>query len=665
MSPSLFSRPRVRSAANSTIKEPQVKMVTLRAVLLALVIMPLNAYWIITMEVVRYSGHPTTISLFFNVVFLFTVLIGLNALVRRFAPRIALAPGELLTVYIMLALASAVTGHDMIEVLTPIIAHATWFARPENGWSSDILPYLPKWLAVTDTHALHDFYLGTGSLYQRHNYSAWLMPVIWWSGFITVLGFVMLCINTLLRRQWTENERLAYPLVQLPIEMVNPKTQLFRDKLFWIGVTIAACLEAWNGLAYLYPSIPMLPLRFAGASQDLGTYMTSPPWNAIGWTPMAIYPFGIAMGMLLPVDLLFSTWFFAWVWRMERVFGSAYGYSEIPGFPYVEAQSFGAYVGLAVFALWISRSHFIRIWQGMLDRRVDLQDANEALPYRVAVFGLLLGSGLIFTFCKMAGMSTVIILTFFIIYFTLAVAITRMRAELGPPAHDLHMSGPDSIISSVISPGTLSRPDMTMFSMFYGFNRAYRSHPMPIQLEGFKIAERMGGKYRSLFFAMLLALAFGALCAFWADLDMTYRLGASQKIAAPNVQLIFGGEPWNRMSGWIKAPPAIQHQYNSRIAIGVGLGITLLLNALRLRLSWFPFHPVGYAVSSSWSLNLLWMPLLIAWILKLSLLHYGGLRAYRQFLPLFLGVILGECILGSLWMLIGIALNIPTYAFWP
>jgi hypothetical protein len=240
-----------------------------------------------------------------------------------------------------------------------------------------------------------------------------------------------------------------------------------------------------------------------------------------------------------------------------------------------------------------------------------------------------------------------------------------MRAELGPPAHDLHQSGPDSIIAAITNPARLPRADLTMFSMFYGFNRAYRSHPMPIQLEGFKIAERTGASYRPLFWAMIAAIFVGALCAFWADLDQSYRYGAAEKIAPPNVQLIFGGEPWTRMKGWIASPPAVQQQLNTRAAIGVGIAVALILNAIRLRVPWFPFHPVGYAVSGSWSLSLLWLPLLIAWVLKLVLLRYGGLKAYRQALPLVLGVILGECVLGSLWTLTGIGLGIPTYAFWP
>ena len=119
------------------------------------------------------------------------------------------------------------------------------------------------------------------------------------------------------------------------------------------------------------------------------------------------------------------------------------------------------------------------------------------------------------------------------------------------------------------------------------------------------------------------------------------------------------------MQGWVKSPTSPVQQGNVRAAIAGGLFLTLALNAIRMRVGWFPFHPVGYAVSGSWSLALLWLPLLIAWIIKSLLLRYGGLKAYRQALPFFLGIILGECVIGSLWMLIGIAFNIPTYAFWP
>ena len=57
------------------------------------------------------------------------------------------------------------------------------------------------------------------------------------------------------------------------------------------------------------------------------------------------------------------------------------------------------------------------------------------------------------------------------------------------------------------------------------------------------------------------------------------------------------------------------------------------------------------------------MPLFIAWGLKGLTLRYGGLPTYRRFVPFFLGLILGDCVMGSLWALIGLALNTRTYNF--
>lgn len=57
--------------------------------------------------------------------------------------------------------------------------------------------------------------------------------------------------------------------------------------------------------------------------------------------------------------------------------------------------------------------------------------------------------------------------------------------------------------------------------------------------------------------------------------------------------------------------------------------------------------------------------MLCAWIIKLLVLRYGGLKLYRQVLPFFLGIILGECVVGSLWTIIGIVFRVPSYAFWP
>jgi hypothetical protein len=625
--------------------------------------MPVNAYWIMQMELIRYSGHPTTISVFFNVVFALVVLTILNGGVRRLNPKWALSQGELLTVYIMLSIASALCGHDFLEILCSYVGHLYRYARPENHWAELIFPFVPKLLVVSDTRTLDGLYLGQSSLYQAHFLRVWAVPVLTWSAFVTLLVFMMLCINVIVRKRWTAEERLTYPLVLLPLEMTDERRGLYRSRLFWIGFAIAGGIDLMSGLNFWYPSIPAFNVRV----QTLSNVFTDKPWNGMQPFQLSFYPFVIGLGILLPVDLLFSCWFFYFFWKAQRVMSIAMAWDAVPDFPFVNEQSFAGYIGLAAFALWSGRHYFAATFRRALghaptpDDYVE-DDTGEPWSYRVAYLGLCGGAVVLFAFCVACGMSPAIAVAFFFIYFLLSLAVTRIRAELGPPAHDLHNGGPEMFLVNAFGARDLGPRNLTMFSMFFFFNRAYRAHPMPFQLEGLKIAERVRMDMRRLSWAMMLAAAWGCICAFWAFLHIGYTLGAgTAKVVGP-VTWAFGPEPWNRLQGWLQNPE--KPNFPAVIAMAAGFSFTVLLMALRMRFHWWPFHPVGYAVSSSWSLNIIWLPLLIAWAVKLLMMRYGGLKLYRDSLPFFLGLILGEFVVGSLWTLIGIFMGIPSYGFW-
>ena len=77
--------------------------VTWRSAGLSLLLIPLNAYWLVQMELIRYSAHPTTISLFFNAVFILLAVTLVNALVGRWRAGWALRRGELYVIYTSVA----------------------------------------------------------------------------------------------------------------------------------------------------------------------------------------------------------------------------------------------------------------------------------------------------------------------------------------------------------------------------------------------------------------------------------------------------------------------------------------------------------------------------------------------------------------------------------
>ena len=637
--------------------------VTFRSLIIAIILIPVNCYWVIEMEVIRYSGHPVTISLFFNVIFNIFVL----TILSRSLPKKFLSQSELIVIYIMLSLASGIAGHDMLEILVPMLGHAYWFATPENEWAELFHRYLPGWLTVNNESALDGYYNGEISLYGMDQIKVWLQPVLWWSAFVFALVFVMLCINVIVRKQWTQSEKLSYPIIQLPLEMTNTNMRFFKNRFMWIGFSIAALMTVINGLNSFFPAIPQIPIRVRYIQ-----IFTDKPWNAMGSIPISFYPFAIGLGFFIPLDLAFSCWFFFWFWRIQRVIGSALGLRSLPGFPYMNEQASGGYLGLAMIALWVSRNHIKEVFKKAIGYKAVLDDSDEPMRYRTAVLGVIGGMAFIFFFCSKygassmiykssAGMSTMVVFVFFAIYFAISTAVTRMRAELGSPVHDLHYAGPDQIMVRFLGTRRLGAGNLTMFSMFWFINRAYRSHPMPHQLEGFKLAERTRTSNKRLAMAIMLAAGWGALSAFWALIDRGYRLGMEVRVPWPSLTA-FGREPYARLQGWLVTLTGTD--FPLAIFTSMGFLFTILLMVARMRFFWWPFHPAGFAITTSWGMNIIWSCLFISWLIKLIILKYGGLRVHRQAIPFFLGLILGEFTAGSLWTIIGIVFGIQTYGFW-
>jgi len=160
--------------------------ITFRSIVLGLVLIPLNALWLVLSEIVWYSGEPTTISLFYNVIFLVFLLVIGNLVVKRVRPGWVLTPAELLVVYSMLCIASAMASHDMLQILVPTLSHLHRFEPLEHGYG-EVMAHVPSWLVVKDPTALQSAYLGQESIFEAENFLPWLKPLLWWVGFVLAL----------------------------------------------------------------------------------------------------------------------------------------------------------------------------------------------------------------------------------------------------------------------------------------------------------------------------------------------------------------------------------------------------------------------------------------------------------------------------------------------
>src|SRR5206468_497585 len=99
--------------------------------------------------------------------------------------------------------------------------------------------------------------------------------------------------------------------------------------------------------------------------------------------------------------------------------------------------------------------------------------------------------------------------------------------------------------------------------------------------------------------------------------------------------------------------------------VGIGAVLTLLLTFLRMRFLGFPFHPVGLAVGTTFMMQYLWLSVLVGWLVKGLLLRYGGRRLYQHAIPFFAGLVVGDFVMGTCWVIVGILLHQQVWGFYP
>ncbi|MCX8052175.1 MAG: hypothetical protein N3B12_00055 [Armatimonadetes bacterium] len=647
------SEPRTR--AESKLRDTGV---TLRAVLIALILIPINNNWITVIEVRWYALDGTCLPLFVTPIFILFLLALSNLWLRRIWPRIALRRGELLTIYMMVVMGATLASHDLIQNLFGAIGHAHYFANDSNKYESLFFRWLPEPMMVSDKLALKGFYRGGMDPWTWQIMRVWVGPLAWWGVLVLILITMMMCLNILIRRQWTEHEKLVFPLIQLPVEMTSDHaTRFYANKLMWGGFGLALVIGLINGLHTLYPSMPYIQWI---KQYNIGQFIVNSPWNAVtrggNGFQISMYPFTIGLGYFIPLDLSFSCWFFYLARKMVQVLGAAMGWDTGTRnqFPYYESQSSGAWLALGGIIIAGNWKYLKGVWRQAF--RGDGDNPAEASLYRKAFYGLGIGALMLIGLAHYMGMAAWVAIVFFGIYLVLSIAMTRVRAELGTP-HEIYFVNPQQIMVSLLGYNLIGPANLTMIWSMYWFNRCYRSHPMPNQLESFKMAEGTAIKLRPMIFALMLATVVGLLSSYYSNLALCYRDGAQAKCIG--YKWWVGHESFERLRDNLITRPGLDIV---RVAyMAVGAAIVMGLGALRGAFVGWPFHPAGYALAVSYAMDYFWFAIFVSWLVKLIIVRYGGMRLHNHLVPFFLGLVLGDFFVGSIWAIIGPLRGIQTY----
>jgi hypothetical protein len=629
--------------------------VTARASLLGLLITPLNTYVVVSSNFAGIWYIAGVYTLFENAVAALFLLCLANLALKRFSPRHVFSRGEMLTIYLMLSFGTALVCAiwEFGANLPGVISYPFWFATNGNRWGELLWPTLPSWLTVQDDQALRDFWVGGASIYRLRALGVWLDPALWWAAIVGGIMWVCLCLNSIVRRRWEDEEKLPFPIATLPVQLADERFALLRSKLFWVGLGVAAGHTLWNGVIVRFiPNMFVIPNFF-----DYGPWVANHhPWEFIRYRDFTFGPWEFGLCYLMPLDMMLSLIVFDLLWMGEYVLAGYLGWAMSPsaGIPYGERQVAGAVVAIFVVTFLLDRRYLVQVLRKALGLLSVVRDeSGEAFSYRTAVLGAVAGGAFLWWVFVRAGMQSWVAIVFLLVFFLVCLVLTRIRAQVGPPSHELQDIMPDTLLRTIGGDFLFTRPTLGVMALLRPYLVMQRNNPAPIQLEAMRMAAdgRMERRRLAVVLAALAPIAL--LCLFWATLHLSYAQGMGSGKASYHF-LSMPRTVTDELVGHLSYPA--EPDLAGTAAIGVGFLVTLALMWLKLNIQWWPLHPIAFPIGLAWMTHSLLLAMFLTWLLKGLLLRYGGLRAHRAALPFFLGLLVGQatpyCVLRVVFMLL-------------
>ncbi len=597
------------------------------------------------------------------------LLLARNVL-TRWSARLGLAPHEMFSIYVMMLLASMIASRGLLQKLIPLLVVPNYYATPENLWQSLFFGYIKKWAVPWDPSGgpkqpeAVGFYasLQPG---QQLPWQAWLGPLAAWGLFVALIFMAYLCLAVLLRRQWVDNEKLSFPLVQLPLEMIRPSGAdggFMANRVTWFGFAVPLIVFGFNGLHQWYPSVPEIVTDI-----NLNNLAITPPWNAMLFFHMFISFAAIGFFYLLPTDLLFSLWFFFLLTRGADVIGASLGYQPeiMPMYgclAFIGYQIIGCYVVMVGYMAWAARPHIARVWRAAFG--FGASEDDELLSYRAALWGLIASLLLAAGWLWALGMAYWLALfELAVLLFIIAVVMARSTCESGMLMTETSFR-PIDLYRMVGDVRNLGGANITCLAFLdVMWMRDQRGLILTGFLDSMKFADGVRVRRRSVLGVIIIGVCAAVLIAGYLHIALPYNLGAVQMY-----EYVYAGNPvWtfnDAATVLNRNRPPLPWLYTLNFLIGIV--VTLGIVIARSRTLWFPIHPLGYALCGTWTMMVFWFPCFVAWLAKVVILRYGGMRMYSRARPFFLGMVLGEFTMAVIWTAPSLFWRTPTPAFpWP
>jgi hypothetical protein len=537
-------------------------------------------------------------------------------------------------------------------------------------------------LAVKRDYAIDGFVQGLGVGTKGIKFSqipwyAWTRTLFgFWLPLMLVFSFAMIGLALVVHRQWSDHERLPYPIVTFARSLLpeegRSRGSVFTERLFWLGTCAILFIHLNNYAHRWWPQqLVQIPTHFDFRSlaplfptfRRGGTWALLDPrihFTAIGFAYFVATDVSLSLGI--------AAFIYAWVAGVFAGFGVSLGGGGFFSTRIYDCLHAGAYFGMFVFLMYTGRHYYLTV----LRRSLFLRAKDEVEPS--AVWGarvfMVCTTLFILWLCWRTGLAWHWAVLYTAAAVMLYVSMSRVVAETG--MFFIHSYWWPSVLLWVFfGPKTIGPHMMLiMFLTCCVVMIDTREGVMPFMVHALKLVEASKARLGRTALWGGVAIAVGIAAGLPVVLYLQYKHGSgavgdfwnvewvprfsynaivrvNEKLAAQDVLSEAG-----QYSGlaWLKSISPVKPAVIGFCTTAV---LVRLFAAARLRFPRWPFHPVMFLALGSFQCRTLAWSFLIGWFIKMAVTKYGGASVYRRLRPLMIGVIAGDLLGGITPMVIG------------
>lgn len=506
---------------------------------------------------------------------------------------------------------------------------------------------------------------------------AWAGPLLVWIPLVFTVTVGLIGLAAVVHRQWAEHEHLPYPIVTFTRALLpgaEGQVGAFRERSFWIPGGLVFAIVLNNYACHWWPEL-LIPIRTRLDFSALAPLLPNFIRGGGGWmlSNLHIYFTGIGIAYLLASDVSFSTgvgpFLYLWFAGLLAGHGISLSVSGAGGRLSPSLNGFmcaGAYVAILLVLLWTGRHYYLTV----LKRGVMLRTSQAAPDDAVWGMRLLLVASLLAALqLVLLGLGWPLALAYIGVTLATQLVMGRLIAEAGVfymlPTFTACSLLLGSFGANAIGPSALLIMQLATAVLMIDPSAA----AMPFLVTGNGLAAEATDDLRRTSRWCALVVAVGIMVAIPVTIYLQYQGGATQVngwVYNRGSTMVWDANADVRMTlaaqdALLEAETLAPRERFLAVApnwacLGAFLAmaaIVLALAALRLRLAWWPLHPLMFAVWGTWHARPFAFSLLLGCLIKMLISKYGGARAYQKLKPCMLGLIAGELAGAIIPMIIG------------